>query len=581
MVVALCVSAATAEFDSNNHLGLKRVFSQYREADTDKNGVMTFAEYTKLLEKKNWNKGRAQGPLPVVLANGDMMIEDFEINSITHMGWKTEGEAFRQGPPNTTRIMKRRVGPFSGKYMLSTYYRGEEDTGKAISPPFDVDLKYLEFLISGGQRPGRLCVNLIINDQVVRSATGLDDDYFERVAFDITEFNGKQARVQIVDDERGIWGHINVDRIHQTDQLRTERIISVAPDTQGARGHIQTTHGRHKGSLSVTEGRIGVGTETIELGELLIAVTDARSQPASEPHALRLKNGEVWPAKILDLEKNQMSVESSLFNKRNVPLAQIASLDFQPQQTFAQRATEPGTLYRTQGEPIPGKLVWIRDKDIAIECVLGVVPVPRDKVRSFVLSAPGTPKSDDLKQDEIGLTNGSVLRGKIAGKEDRIVMEHPVLGSLAFEWGTVKYIQRARENVTWLEQLKVASLEQTGPVASPPPPAMKRSSDQRHLRATRILPHTVVSYDLPFRGDGKLRGELAPVSGCRADMKVELLVDGNSIWKKHVAANSDPMPLDISLPKGSQITINVNFDKRLAFPCGVDWRDAHVIGGES
>ncbi len=85
------------------------------------------------------------------------------------------------------------------------------------------------------------------------------------------------------------------------------------------------------------------------------------------------------------LEKDQIVIQSPLFKQREVPLDQIASIEFKPGKTIG---GEPGTLYRDQGEPIPGKLVWIRDKDIAIDCELGIVPVPRQIVQRLSLAKP-------------------------------------------------------------------------------------------------------------------------------------------------------------------------------------------------
>ena len=65
-------------------------------------------------------------------------------------------------------------------------------------------------------------MNLVIDGQVVRTAAGPNtkpggSEKLEASGWDVAEFSGKTARLVIVDDAKGGWGHINVDQIVQTD----------------------------------------------------------------------------------------------------------------------------------------------------------------------------------------------------------------------------------------------------------------------------------------------------------------------------------------------------------------------------
>ena len=576
-VALLAIAAGVfGELTSETHPGLARISKEHAEADRDKDGILTYAEYKTLYEAQDPKK-RKTGSIPSILANGDILIADFEDNNLSSAGWRIEGEAFKHGPAMSARIMKRRVGSYRGKYFLSSLIRGDEEVGEAASPLFEIELKYIEFLISGGQWPGQTCVNLVVDDQVVRTACGRNDDYFELVAFDVSEFQGRQARLKLVDRSRGIWGHLNVDRVYQTARLRGERVISEDPDEHAVDGLIQTVGARIRGKIKIIDGQLTVDKQVFALEHLLTAVCQVNPGPATERHVLQLVNGERWRADILKLENGRLLVTSPLFGQRSVPLPQVASMAFRPDTPAVDRASRPGTLYRTEGDPIPGKLVWVREKDIAIECILGVVPVPRDKVRRIVLSTADPVNMG--REDEVGLVNGSVLRGTLSLDEDKLVLEHPVLGSLRWGWQAVKYVRRMPRQATWMEQWKIATLEQTGPVASPPPPAIVRSTDHRALRAVRMMPRTVAGYEVPSIGSDHrtLRGVLSPVPGCRADMKVNILVDGKSMWQRQVSAAAEPLLVAIKLPRGSQITVSVDFDGHPAFPCGVDWWDAHVL----
>jgi fructan beta-fructosidase len=51
----------------------------------------------------------------------------------------------------------------------------------------------------------------------VRTATGDEAEHLDWQTWDVKDLRDKSARIQIVDDESGGWGHINVDQITLTD----------------------------------------------------------------------------------------------------------------------------------------------------------------------------------------------------------------------------------------------------------------------------------------------------------------------------------------------------------------------------
>ena len=66
-------------------------------------------------------------------------------------------------------------------------------------------------------------MNLLVEGKAVRNATGPNDkpggsETLAPEYWDVTEFAGKTAVIQIVDNATGGWGHINVDQIVQTDR---------------------------------------------------------------------------------------------------------------------------------------------------------------------------------------------------------------------------------------------------------------------------------------------------------------------------------------------------------------------------
>jgi fructan beta-fructosidase len=165
--------------------------------------------------------------LPVIAAaadRADILIADFEGD--TYGDWKTTGEAFGKGPARGTLPGQMAVTGYLGKGLVNSFNGGDKSTGTLTSPAFKVDRKYINFLIGGGKFPGKTCINLLVDDKVVRTATGPNDkpggsEALDWHAWDVSELEGKSALIQIVDDATGGWGHINIDHIVQSDRKRT------------------------------------------------------------------------------------------------------------------------------------------------------------------------------------------------------------------------------------------------------------------------------------------------------------------------------------------------------------------------
>lgn len=152
-----------------------------------------------------------EGAPPLVLA-------DFEGGS--YGGWTVEGEAFGTAPAAGTLPDQNPVSGFLGRGLVNTYLRGDGPHGRLRSPEFRLDRPYLNFLIGGGAHEGRTCLNLLVDGQVVRTATGRNNELLLWHSFDVQEFHGRNARIEIVDEESGGWGHVNVDQIQLEDRPR-------------------------------------------------------------------------------------------------------------------------------------------------------------------------------------------------------------------------------------------------------------------------------------------------------------------------------------------------------------------------
>ncbi len=159
------------------------------------------------------------------LAAPDIVIADFEGKD--YGDWKVEGEAFGPGPAQGTLPGQMPVSGYLGHGLVNSFFKGDGTTGTLTSPPIKIERRYLNFLIGGGKYPGETCLDLLIDGQVVRTATGPNDkpggsERLSWQSWEVGEFLGKSATLRVVDRRTGGWGHINVDQITESDESLQE-----------------------------------------------------------------------------------------------------------------------------------------------------------------------------------------------------------------------------------------------------------------------------------------------------------------------------------------------------------------------
>ncbi|GAB3677287.1 hypothetical protein GCM10027589_47500 [Actinocorallia lasiicapitis] len=131
---------------------------------------------------------------------------DFEGDSWGE-GWTATGDFAGAGP--STGDLPGRHG---AKALDTCVGPCDPATGTITSPPFTVSAAYLDFLVAGGNHPGQTAVNLLVDGQIVASATGDDSPNLRWISWNLAAHQGKQAQVQIVDTATGGWGHLMADQ---------------------------------------------------------------------------------------------------------------------------------------------------------------------------------------------------------------------------------------------------------------------------------------------------------------------------------------------------------------------------------
>ncbi len=172
----------------------------------------------------------------------DILVADFE--GETYGNWKVEGEAFGSGPAKGALGGQMHVSGFKGKGLVNSFLRGDRSTGTLTSPEFTIERPWLNFLIGGGGHPGKTCMNLVVDGKIVRTATGLNtkpggSEQLESSSWDVAEFAGKTAVVQIVDQHTRGWGHINVDQIVQSTRRAAPVLVDLTKKLTVTNTHLK------------------------------------------------------------------------------------------------------------------------------------------------------------------------------------------------------------------------------------------------------------------------------------------------------------------------------------------------------
>ncbi|KAH6856217.1 glycosyl hydrolase [Chaetomium sp. MPI-CAGE-AT-0009] len=151
-------------------------------------------------------------------ATGVVTFQDFEgAADFASRGWVATGGLIGAAPAQGTLSGQQTVSGFTGTRLVNTFLNGDSTTGTLTSPPFTITRPLINFLIGGGNAPGVQCINLKVDGQVVRTATGSDSERLMPKSWDVTSLIGKNAVIEIADLSTAGWGHILVDEISFSD----------------------------------------------------------------------------------------------------------------------------------------------------------------------------------------------------------------------------------------------------------------------------------------------------------------------------------------------------------------------------
>jgi hypothetical protein len=534
--------------------------------------------------------------VPHMIRKGDIQIWDEQYLRGEPKGWKVPAdyhEVFGRGGAVPSGIRFGRFGLLSGRHLYTTwrpiaplrdevYAEGKTtifDThvSELLMPSFEIKLDYITFLISGGNMPNEACINLLIDGKVVRTATGRNDDLLKMAAFDVKALKGKTAQIQVLDTCTKVFGYITVDCICQSPGTKGALRVIAALPSQANRlaGQVITTSGTLEGETAIAAGHIQIGKQAVALDDLLLLKTGVSAAADTAGKRVELVSGDVLMADVLGLEKETLRIRHALFGDISVKLSHVAQAIFMPGPSIN---AEPGVLLHSKGTKIPGELMWIREDNIAIKSTLGVLPLPRARVRGYVFSKM---KPDALAVDTVVLSDGSALSGPLSMDQEKVVLSHSALGELKLELKYIARIVRKLEGVTPLAHLREQIKERTGAI---PPPAPQRVQDASG-QALRLFPRTVIRYTLPPSKDAtaktrRLRATLVPVANSLATINVQI-VAGDGKWTFTIAPNTVGQSIDLDLGEATEIEITTDAANAVSYPSSIEWHNAFIMEGNS
>jgi len=200
------------------------------------------------------NTSDTPSPGDLLFPGGDF---EFTVPGTTYeqLGWAATGGLVNQ-PVATGAIGGQQfVSGFDGKGLADTFTNGNDSAqGTLTSSSFTVSHPYINFLVGGGNHPypgnnDATAVLLIVNGKVVRSATGQNDELLNWVSWDVRQFKGQTAQIEILDENSGGFGHINVDEFMGADSPALPRSTETTVDLVINGKIVRSATGQNSGNL--------------------------------------------------------------------------------------------------------------------------------------------------------------------------------------------------------------------------------------------------------------------------------------------------------------------------------------------
>lgn len=137
---------------------------------------------------------------------------DFEDRAMT--GWEFDGLAMAQPVVAGPTRAQLAVTGYRGTWFVNTFHPQLSDfaLGIALSPPFTLGHDTLRLRVGGGAGPDT-GVELLIDGARVAVVRGTNQETLRDAILDVRPWRGRAARLRVMDQANGAWGHILLDDV--------------------------------------------------------------------------------------------------------------------------------------------------------------------------------------------------------------------------------------------------------------------------------------------------------------------------------------------------------------------------------
>ena len=225
------------------------------------------------------------------LATPVILFENSDFEQGTLKNWTAEGKAFQTQPTkgdNPTKRGRKDASKHQGDFWIGTFenYNGKSGKpgqtqgdgliGRLTSHEFTIAHRYINFRVGAGAHEGT-SVRLLVDGKTWLLSPGFASETMQARSADVGAFLGKKARIVVLDNVTGGWGHINADNFTASDKATATVVKPTA--TKKANLKKPTSSGGRKPPRPLTGGE-QVAEMTIDKQFLIYPIKNGAPKPA-------------------------------------------------------------------------------------------------------------------------------------------------------------------------------------------------------------------------------------------------------------------------------------------------------------
>jgi outer membrane protein assembly factor BamB len=151
-------------------------------------------------------------------AREPVVFEDFEQG---YANWTLKGDCWGKAPATDALYPGRMKGYLGHGFVCTMADKDDHATGSAVSRQFTIAHPYIQALVGGTEVADHCWLALVVDGRAVCRAAGQRSDVLLPICWDVRQYVGNKARLEIVDAGKAERDHLLVDQIMFTDSADT------------------------------------------------------------------------------------------------------------------------------------------------------------------------------------------------------------------------------------------------------------------------------------------------------------------------------------------------------------------------